>query len=334
MKWNIAAPFFQSPDSVWIDNYIYDKDLVFEKIPRTVDFQSWHTRKSNTTGAKEWLRYWSQAKRTLTSPCDGLITVFPQLPVMAGLQMRFSHDDRPLVAWCFNLGACYPGLKQKLSRLALARVSKFVVHSTAEIYTYSNWLNVPCEKFAFVPLQRGDLPIEETEDTEDPFVLSIGSAKRDYATFFEAIGRLGYRTVVIASELAIKDQRIPDNVQVLHNLSHADCRRYVQRARINVVPINNNKTASGQVTVIEAMKFGRPVIASKCIGTVDYINHGVDGILVEPASVEDLSEAIETLWQDVNFRQRLSISAKDTADRKYSDQAAAESLGRILREMR
>src|SRR5690606_18759556 len=123
----------------------------------------------NMTGAQGWARYWGQAKRALAAPGDGVITVFPQLPVMAGTHMRFSRDDRPLVAWCFNLGACYPGLKQKLSKIALGRVSKFIVHSTAEIDAYSNWLNLPREKFVFVPLQRGDFPIEEAEETEEPF---------------------------------------------------------------------------------------------------------------------------------------------------------------------
>jgi glycosyltransferase involved in cell wall biosynthesis len=32
-------------------------------------------------------------------------------------------------------------------------------------------------------------------------------------------------------------------------------------------PIDNNQTASGKVTVIEAMRYGRPVIATDCIGT-------------------------------------------------------------------
>lgn len=333
MKWNIAAPFFQSADSSWIDNHIYDKSLEFQKVPRTAESQSWHTRKSSMTGAKGWIAYWTQANQALKTPGDGLITVFPQLAVMAGSRMRLSHDDRPLIAWCFNLGACYPGLKQKLSKIALKRVSKFIVHSTAEVEAYSTWLSLPSEKFMFVPLQRGDFPIEEAEETQDPFILSIGSAKRDYATFFKAVERLGYKTVVIASELAIQGLKVPDNVTVLHSISHADCRRYAQRARINIVPINNNKTASGQVTVIEAMKFGRPVIASRCIGTVDYINSGKDGILVEPRSAEELGEAIETLWQDSNLRRRIASAAKDTADREYSDKAAAVALEKVLREV-
>lgn len=332
MKWNIAAPFFKSTDSIWIDNQIHE-GLSFQKIPHTTEAQSWHSRKSNITGLRGWAAYWGQAKRTLATPSDGIITVFPQLAVMAGLQMKLARDDRPLIAWCFNLGACYPGLKQKLSKAALEPVSKFIVHSTAEVAAYSTWLNLPREKFVFVPLQRGDFPIEEEEETEDPFILSIGSAKRDYATFFKAVERLGYKTVVIASELAIQGLTVPDNVTVLHNISHADCRRYAQKARINVVPINNNKTASGQVTVIEAMKFGRPVIASSCIGTVDYINHGVDGILVEPASVDELSATIDALWHDANLRKSLGAAAKETADKKFSDKAAAEALKQALIEV-
>ena len=331
MKWNIAAPFFQSDQSSWIDDHINDADLEFKKIPRPAETQSWHNRKSKVTGFDGWVNYWTHAKQALAHPSDGLITLFPQLPAMSGLQMRLLKDDRPLVAWCFNLGACYPGIKQHLSKFALNRVSKFVVHSTAEIDSYSTWLGLPREKFIFVPLQRGDFKLEETEENEKPFILSIGSAKRDYQTFFKAIEPLGYETIVIASEVAVKGLKIPKNVTILNNISHAECRRYVQRARISVVPIANNQTASGQVTVIEAMKYGRPVIASKCIGTVDYVNHGVNGILVEPSSAEELAEQIKNLWQNSDKRTKLSEAAKETADTCYSDKAAAESLKNILR---
>lgn len=334
MKWNIAAPFFHSETSKWIDDHINDPSLEFEKTPRPNEAQSWHSRRSSVTGLKGWMSYWAHAKKAVSLPSDGLITLFPQLPVMSGIQMQLKGDDRPLIAWCFNLGACYPGVKQRLSRIALGRVSKFIVHSTAEIESYSRWLNLPREKFVFVPLQRGDFKIEENEDTEDPFVLSIGSAKRDYATFFRAIEPLGYKTIVIASELALNGLNIPKNVTVLHNVSHEECRRYVQRARINVVPIDNNQTASGQVTVIEAMKFGRPVIASKCIGTVDYVNDGIDGILVEPKSEEELAAQIKNLWLDADLRMKLSNAAKATADGHYSDKAAAESLRQILGEFK
>lgn len=334
MRWNIAAPFFQSEKSIWIDDQIDDESFVFEKVPRPAEAQSWHSRKTKVTGLRGWLGHWNHAKLSLDSRSDGLITLFPQLPVAAGLQMKTNRDTRPLIAWCFNLGACYPGLKQKLSKLALSRVSKFIVHSTAEIESYSTWLNIPPEKFVFVPLQRGNFEIEENEELEDPFILSVGSAKRDYATLFKATEILGYKTIIIASELAVKGLKIPKNVSVLHNLSHAECRRYVQRARINVIPIDNNQTASGQVTVIEAMKFGRPVIASRCVGTVDYINSGADGILVEPNSVEELTTNIKDLWLNSSHRNQLGHAAKQTADSKYSDKAAAESLKQILTEFK
>lgn len=334
MKWNIAAPFFRSENSIWIDDCITDGSLVFEKIPRPTETQSWHSRKTTMTGLKGWAGHWKHAKLALSTPSDGIITLFPQLPVVSGLQMSIRGDERPLIAWCFNLGACYPGIKQKLSKLALSRVSKFIVHSTAEVESYSAWLGLPPEKFVFVPLQRGQFKIEEEEESEDPFILSVGSAKRDYTTLFKAVEPLGYKTIVIASELAIQNLKVPKNVSVLHNIPHEECRRYVQRARINIVPIDNDQTASGQVTVIEAMKFGRPVIASKCIGTIDYVSSGEDGILVEPKSVEELTAQIERLWSDSNLRRQLGQAAKTTADNRYSDNAAGESLRRILMEFK
>jgi glycosyltransferase involved in cell wall biosynthesis len=332
MKWNILAPFFNSSNSTWIDDHLDDPSLDFEKIRIPSSYKSWHTQKSSVTGLKSWAEHWKHAQSGLAQPCDGIITLFPQLAVMTGLQMRLRRDKRPLIAWCFNLGACYPGIKQKLSKFSLDNVSKFIVHSSAETQYYSDWLQLPKNRFLFVPLQRGELPLEFAEEREEPFVLSIGSAKRDYATFFQAVGRLGYKTVVIASKWSVEGLSIPDNVTVLNNLSHAECRRYVQRARLNIVPIDNNQTASGQVTVIEAMRYGRPVIATDCIGTEDYIKDGVDGLLVKAKSVESLSGAIERLWNDEALRIQIGRSAQRTAEERFSDQAAAKSLRSILLE--
>jgi glycosyltransferase involved in cell wall biosynthesis len=330
MKWNIAAPFFQGSNATWIDDHVQDPDLKFIKIVRPVKQASWHSKNSKVTGLDTWLGHWSHAKIALNEPSDGLITLFPQLPTVAGLQKTLNRDNRPLIAWCFNLGECYPGLKQSLSKIALKKVSAFIVHSRAEIQAYADWLNFPYDRFEFVPLQRGNLPIEFSEETNEPFILSMGSAKRDYATLFGAVKKLGYKTLVIASPWALQNLEVPKNVRILSNLSHAECREYVQKALINVVPINNNKTASGQVTVIEAMKYARPVIATECIGTVDYIQSGKNGLLVPPGSVDALASAIEELWNNASFRTQLGTDAKRTAEENYSDSATAMHLRRIL----
>lgn len=78
------------------------------------------------------------------------------------------------------------------------------------------------------------------------------------------------------------------------------------------------------------MRMGRAVIASRCLGAEDYIQHGETGLLVEPESVDDLEQAIKMLWNDSGLRERLGQAARQYAQEHFSYEAAGVTLGTIL----
>lgn len=335
MHWTIAAPFFTPKSLVttpWLDNFMPDNRHLFTKIFRQDPLadQSWHSRSSRTTQTKEWVSYWHQSGFAWQSTRGGVITVFPQLASMVGIRKRFSRKEVPVIAWCFNLGTLYPNLKQTLSRAALKDVDKFVVHSRREGETLSDWLKMPQENFEFVPLQRAPIPVLETEDIENPFILAMGSANRDYQTFFDAVEPLGISTVVVAGHHAINHLRIPNNVKVLSGLTTEECYRLAQKARLNVIPLQDTATAAGQVTLVENMRMSRPVIATRCVGTEDYVQHGKTGLLVAPYSTSALADSINQLWTDSGFRNRLAQQASTHAAANFSDENAGSRLSKIL----
>ena len=158
----------------------------------------------------------------------------------------------------------------------------------------------------------------------------MGSANRDYQTFFDAVERTGIRTIVVASHRCIAGLSIPSNVQILSSRTQEECHRLAQKARLNVVPLIERVTAAGQVTIVEAMRMRRPVIATRCAGSEDYIDHGRTGMLVEPHSVGDLADKINQLWRDEELRDSLASEAGRHAEEHFSDEAAGVTLGSIL----
>ena len=99
------------------------------------------------------------------------------------------------------------------------------------------------------------------------------------------------------------------------------------------MPIDNDNTASGQVTVIETMCQYRPVIATRSIGTEDYIQDGITGLFVEPGSAEGMIEAIRRTWDDDALRERLAENAGEYAADHFSDAAAGHAFTRVLDEV-
>lgn len=335
MHWTVAASFidkFESKKNTWLTPYVPGTRHQFDFVPRAEPLQKWHDRKSAMTGLKDWRLYWQQGMEAIKATQGGLITVFPQPAVVVGMQQRLLGKRIPVIAWLFNVGSCYPGIRQWLSQVSLKQIDCFVVHTRQEREMYNQWLGIPLERFEFVPYQSPEIPITEEENTTDPFLVALGSAHRDFSSLFQAVEKLNIPTVVASGKTALQGYSIPQNVTTPFGIKIQECRRLAQQARISIVPLLPNPltTAGGQITIVEAMRMGRAIIASRCHGAQDYIEHGKTGLLVEPRSVDDLMQAIEMLWNDSALRDRLGLAAKNYATDNFSDEAVGISLGKIL----
>src|SRR3954469_24031823 len=274
MHWVVVAPFnVADEERGWLTPAVPGDGHTFQLVGRPQALAP--QLGGSNLGALGWWHTLRSARQALRRRRGGgVITVFPQLAVTAGLRGRLSPDDPPIVAWCFNMGRLYHGVRLTAARFALARVRRFIVHARAEVAAYSRWLDLPAERFEFVHLQRNVPTIPLEEDRRQPFVLAMGSARRDYHTSLAAVGRLRIPTVVVAAPHALAGLTVPANVTVRCGLTYDECRALAQRARVSVIPIANDQTASGQVTLVDAMSLGRPVVATRCIGTEDYVQSG------------------------------------------------------------
>ena len=70
--------------------------------------------------------------------------------------------------------------------------------------------------------------------------------------------------------------------------------------------------------VLEAMACGLPVVATRAGGTVDLINDGVSGILVEPERADTLCEALYQILSDTTLAQRLGAEARRVVEKQFS----------------
>lgn len=337
MRWHVAVPWLLDRADKWrLTQFVPNQDqaLDFQVVPASYQ----HDRSRKFTGLREWQDYlrhgnqaWSEARRT-RGPA-GIITSFPQLPIVVGMRKRLAWSDMPLVAWTFNLGKVYPGMKRRLSKAALPRVDRFVVHSRGEITAYSEWLDLPPERFQFVPFETPVRTLEFQEDRANPFVLSMGSAQRDYRLFFAVMAELGYPTVVVAGPHAVAGLTVPPNITVRSGLTPQQCFELMQRARFNVIPVANQTTASGQVTLLDAMMYGRAAIITSCPASIDYVTHGKDALLVRLSDHDDMKAAVQRLWEDEGLRNSLGTAARTTALQMFSEEVIGRTMGNILREV-
>lgn len=330
MKWCVLADFFSADDVQWLDASIDNSLLTFKKIAPKAKRGTWHTARSMTTGAAKWRRHFRHVQAGFAVKPDGLIVCFPQLAMSAGLIKRMRFSKVPVIAHNFNIGTLAPGLRQRLAQFSAAAIDHFIVHSPSEVAPYAAYLGVPQDRVHFVPLHRPDFGIPRAEDTEAPYVLAMGSAHRDYKTMIEALEPLAPRTIIVTRKDIIDSLPQHPWIEYRHGLSFEDCLHLLARARLSVTPVSNMQTASGQVTFINAMRMGVPLVATRCPGTDGYVSDGETGYLSAPFDAADMRDKIERLWQDADLRAAMAARSKVVADETFSVEAAGRQLEGLL----
>jgi glycosyltransferase involved in cell wall biosynthesis len=85
--------------------------------------------------------------------------------------------------------------------------------------------------------------------------------------------------------------------------------------------------------LIEAMMFGKPVVASRAGGMPEVVEDGVNGVLVEPGDVESLQRALRGLLLDAGRRAELGAAGRRRWTERFRLDAVAELTHRRYREL-
>jgi glycosyltransferase involved in cell wall biosynthesis len=322
----VAGPF--RAGERWLGDFVPGDRHRFTMVGHPGPELNWHQARRGVTGGRRWVQYLRQSRQALRTG-DGVITVLPQAAAAVGLTRRLVGRHAPVLAWFFNT-ELPDAARRMAARAAVSGIDRFVVHSRRETEVYPAALGLPAERFHFVPLQYGGELQTDDEDVEDPFVFATGSGFRDYATFFAAIGQLGYRTLVLSGPRALAGLDPPRSVSILDQLPRAEIHRLVRRARVNVVPMSSGGITAGLVTIVEAYRHERTVVGTMRPGLEDYFHPGVDCLTHALGDAAGLAEAIEAVWSDDALRRRLNAGAKAFADANCTDEVAGAALGRHL----
>ncbi len=70
--------------------------------------------------------------------------------------------------------------------------------------------------------------------------------------------------------------------------------------------------------LLEAMASGQACIATRVSGSEDLIQHGVNGLLVEPENYEEMADALVTLLEDTALAQKYGVAARSTVEQSYT----------------
>lgn len=261
---------------------------------------------------------------------DMLVTHSPELTAWTEVFRRIFSRRTPHLAFSFNFTNLPTGWRLSLMRWAFRKIDRFIVFSNLERELYARVFRLPPSRFEMTywgvgPAHVTTLPAGVGGD----YICAVGGEGRDYPTFVEAMRRLPHvRAEIVARPHNLKGFDLPPNVTLRVNIPKGEANAIILHSRFMALPLLHAEVPCGHVTMVNAMKMGKALVATDSRGIADYVLPGKTALLCRPGDAEAMARDISRLWDEAALRDSLGQAGKEFADRHCTEQSVLECLVR------
>jgi glycosyltransferase involved in cell wall biosynthesis len=187
-------------------------------------------------------------------------------------------------------------------------------------------LRLPVDELFYTPAEAGD----------SRTVLTVGKdLARDYGAFLEAVGDLAAPVRLAVHPRNLVGLRLPANAEA-GLLSSLELREAYAQAACVVLPQRRDgyrygSEGGGLTALLEAMAMGRPIVASERAILRDYVDDGVEALIVPAEDPAALRTAIDRVLGDRDLAARLGAAARARVERDFGTRRFAANLAPVLR---
>ncbi|HMP89765.1 MAG TPA: glycosyltransferase family 4 protein [Kiritimatiellia bacterium] len=223
-------------------------------------------------------------------------------------------------------------IKTGLYRCLARRAIGFITNSTTEIETNSKRFGVSPDRFRYVPLNT---TISKPEQINNPggYLFCAGRTLRDNATLAKVINATPDEWQIVTGLRDFNNDSLPEHVTIHREISRDHYLQLLRGARIVILPLLETERSTGQVVLLEAMSFGKPVITTRAPGTIDIIRHGENGYLVEPGDAAGIKKILEDLIKDPEACLRIGHQALSDVQAIHTTPKHTEVRLNVIREL-
>lgn len=209
-------------------------------------------------------------------------------------------------------------------------VDRIVCYAREECRSYSRIFGVPESKFVFMPLGVAEDEESSLASIAEPgdYLFAAGRSNRDYPLLLRTMRLLPEVKLKVACEERFAD--LPANVEILHGCYERDMFRRLRDSYCVAIPLSDPTISAGQLSILQAMQYGKPIVASRSAGLQDYLVEGETALVVD-STPEAWSEAIARLYADRELYNRMSQNCRRIYQQSYTERAMGRNFATLLR---
>jgi glycosyltransferase involved in cell wall biosynthesis len=276
--------------------------------------------------------YTAQALRAiaLLDDVDVIVCHGAQSAVLLLALSRLRNVPPIVVIDVGTLNGGRPGrrLSYRATRWAFGEASSIVWHSRGSLELVKATAPELLSKGFFVGYGVDGHRFSDYLNVEkEDYVLCVGSRYRDWATLLQAWdGIEDIRLVLVGAASKVRSRN--SLVEVMPDVDMATYCRMTAAARFTILPISESAVSCGQMTLLQSLAMGTPVIASDAAPIRDYLGFGT--IAVPPNDPGALREAAKTLWCDSSSQALLRNEGLRAVHVNFSQKRMAQDLEELL----
>lgn len=147
--------------------------------------------------------------------------------------------------------------------------------------------------------------------TNSDYCVCVGYRKRDWDTLIKAYEKSNIKEKLILignDQIKISNK----NIKLIPFIPIGELMEYLENAKFSIIPLDNFNYSFGQLTILQQMAIGLPIISADVYAVKDYINFGEGVLKYKPYDADDLSDKLNELSNmDYKMIKEMSASNKN-----------------------
>jgi glycosyltransferase involved in cell wall biosynthesis len=297
--------------------------------------RNWLEQRVRRPSLAAWRTCWESVRAADQGEAALVITHDARITARCAMAARIQRVRTPHVAWGFNFTTLPRGAQRRMMASAFKDVDRFIAYSTMEQRVYSEYFDIDPRRIDVVLWGVGvpqvDSPVAPLEQGE--YVCAVGGNARDYRTLFAAMERNPDITLhAVLRRDNVVGLKVPPNVRLHVDVPLGKANNILAFSRFMVLPLVGAEVPCGHVTLVAAMYLKKAIVTTQSLGVADYVEDGVNSVLVPPGDVDALALRIRELWTDPQRAENLGAAGLAFARANCCEQQIIDHLKRVLTE--
>lgn len=221
----------------------------------------------------------------------------------------------------------------ELARKYSPKTKVIIIPILVEYEKYNLPNNSQFAKFPFI-FHAGSL--QEQKDGILGMLKSFAIVARQIPSCrFISTGRLEKSPNANEIKTLITNESIEEKVFFLGYLDQHELNKYLSKAQAVIInkSVNQQNTYCFSNKLGEYMAAGKPVVITRVGEAINWLNSGVDSIIVEPNNHNQIAESLIKIINDEHFSRSLSINAKETCKKSFDFRVYSDLLKRFISQL-